>query len=447
MLTTAQREASRTDTTSSSTAPRPGAPGPTIAIIGLGYVGLPLAVEFGKTFRTIGFDLSHEKVEAYRRHTDPTGEVSDEALRAAVRLQVTTDAAELREADFVIVAVPTPVDTAHNPDFSPLVGASESVGRNLKQGATIVYESTVYPGATEEVCVPVIEKFSGKRWKRDFHVGYSPERINPGDKQHTLTRIVKVVSGDSPETLDLVASVYGSVITAGVHRASSIKVAEAAKVIENTQRDLNIALVNELAIIFHELGIDTLEVLQAAGTKWNFLPFRPGLVGGHCIGVDPYYLVEKARQLGMQTHVITAGRVINEGMGNIVAHEVMEAIKTPPADARILVLGLTFKENMPDTRNSKSRDVVLHFTSSGYRVQVHDPYLTTDGIRGQDMEPGSLEDGPYDAVLLLVPHKEYLAIPLETLLSSIKKGGVVYDLKSSLDADAIRAAGYTYQAL
>jgi UDP-N-acetyl-D-galactosamine dehydrogenase len=258
-----------------------------VAVVGLGYVGLPLAVEFGKKYATVGLDLSERKIAAYRNFLDPTGEVSQAELKAASRLRVTTDAADLAEADFVIVAVPTPVDEAHRPDFGPLLEASEAVGKNLKRGATVVFESTVYPGATEEICVPVIEQYSGLQWRRDFFVGYSPERINPGDKEHSLTRITKIVSGDSPETLEKVAEVYGSIITAGVHRASSIKVAEAAKVIENTQRDLNIALINELALIFHKIGIDTTEVLEAAGTKWNFLKFRPGLVGGHCIGVDP----------------------------------------------------------------------------------------------------------------------------------------------------------------
>src|SRR3972149_3716653 len=295
-----------------------------IAVVGLGYVGLPLAVEFGKQRETIGFDLSPAKVENYRRFVDPTGEVSGENLRAAGQLTVTTDPAALAQADFIIVAVPTPVDFAHQPDFGPLAGASESVGRHMKHGAVIVYESTVYPGATEEVCIPILEKFSGMRWKRDFHVGYSPERINPGDKEHTLTRILKVVSGDDAETLEKVAALYESIVTAGVHRASSIKVAEAAKVIENTQRDLNIALMNELAILFDRIGIDTLEVLQAAGTKWNFLPFRPGLVGGHCIGVDPYYLTHKAQQLGYHPEVILAGRRINDNMGFYVAAQVVK---------------------------------------------------------------------------------------------------------------------------
>src|SRR5574343_1744518 len=289
-----------------------------IAVVGLGYVGLPLAVEFGKKFRTIGLDLSKEKVESYKKYCDPTGEVSSDDLKAASQLTVTTDPTALREADFIVVAVPTPVDDAHQPDFSPLVGSSTSVGRNLKQGAIVVYESTVYPGATEEVCIPILEKESGKSWKKDFFVGYSPERINPGDKERTVTKIVKVVSGDTPETLAKVTEIYGSVITAGVYPASNIKVAEAAKVIENTQRDLNIALMNELAIIFDKIGIDTLEVLQAAGTKWNFLPFRPGLVGGHCMGVDRYYLTHKADGVGYHPQVKVEDLRINDSMSRYV---------------------------------------------------------------------------------------------------------------------------------
>src|SRR5882672_6254817 len=290
-----------------------------VGVVGLGYVGLPLAVEFGKKFRTVGFDLSADKVASYRRHVDPTGEISSEDLQAASQLSVTTDPKDLAQADIIVVAVPTPIDAARRPDFSPLVGASATVGKHMKRGAVVVYESTVYPGATEEVCIPILEKNSGMKWLRDFNVGYSPERINPGDKEHTLTRIVKVVSGDTPETLEKVASLYGMVVLAGVYRASCIKVAEAAKVIENTQRDLNIALMNELSIIFRKIGIDTLEVLQAAGTKWNFLPFRPGLVGGHCIGVDPYYLTHKAEMLGYHPEVILAGRRINDDMGKFIA--------------------------------------------------------------------------------------------------------------------------------
>ena len=309
-----------------------------VAVVGLGYVGLPLAVEFGKVFETIGYDLSAAKIDHFRRHEDPTGEVSREQFEAANRLTVTHDPKDLARADFLIVAVPTPVDAGHNPDFFPLVSASETCGRHMKRGATVVYESTVYPGATEEVCIPVLEKHSGMKWLKDFHVGYSPERINPGDKEHTLPRIVKVVSGDDAATLDAVAALYGAVVKAGVHKASSIKVAEAAKVIENTQRDLNIALVNELAMIFDRIGIDTLEVLKAAGTKWNFLPFSPGLVGGHCIGVDPYYLSHRAEQLGLDPRVILSGRGINDAMAGWVGRELHAARKGKPGS--VLMLGM-----------------------------------------------------------------------------------------------------------
>ncbi|MCI4431509.1 MAG: nucleotide sugar dehydrogenase, partial [Burkholderiales bacterium] len=333
----------------------------TIAVIGLGYVGLPLAVEFGKKFKTLGFDLSAEKVAAYRLHVDPTGEVSSDDLRNATRLECSTDPKVIGQANFIIVAVPTPVDQAHQPDLTALVNASESVGKYLKPGAVVVYESTVYPGATEEVCIPIIEAQSGLKWKKDFFVGYSPERINPGDKERTVTKITKIVSGDTPETLAKVRKVYGAVITAGVYCASSIKVAEAAKVIENTQRDLNIALMNELSLIFHRIGIDTEEVLKAAGTKWNFLPFRPGLVGGHCIGVDPYYLTHKAEMLGYTPQVILAGRRINDGMGKYVAEQTIKqmiAADLAVKGANVIVLGMTFKENCPDVRNSKVIDVV-----------------------------------------------------------------------------------------
>ena len=350
-----------------------------VAVVGLGYVGLPLAVEFGKRYRTIGFDLSQAKIDAYTQGRDPTGEVPGSELQAARLLEPTTDASLLREADFLIVAVPTPVDIAHNPDFAPLASASEIVGRHLKPGSTVVFESTVYPGATEEICVPLIERHSGMRWKQDFHVGYSPERINPGDREHTLTRIVKVVSGDTPQTLERVAAMYGSVITAGVHRATSIKVAEAAKVIENTQRDLNIALMNELSLIFHRIGIDTGEVLAAAGTKWNFLPFRPGLVGGHCIGVDPYYLTHKAESLGYHPQVILAGRRINDGMGKYIAEQTVKQMSRagfPIRGAKVTVLGLTFKEDCPDLRNSKVIDVIQELRTYGVEVHVHDPIAT-----------------------------------------------------------------------
>src|SRR5205809_541194 len=333
----------------------------TVAVVGLGYVGLPLAVAFGKKLRTVGFDLSAEKVENYRRHGDPTGEVSGEELRAATGLTVTTDPAQLADADIIVVAVPTPIDTVRQPDFGPLVRASATVGKHMKDGAIVVYESTVYPGATEEVCIPVLERNSGMKWLTDFNVGYSPERINPGDKEHRLETIVKVVAGDTPETLERVAKLYATIVPAGVYRTSSIKVAEAAKVIENTQRDLNIALVNELAIIFNRIGIDTLEVLRAAGTKWNFLPFRPGLVGGHCIGVDPYYLTHKAEMLGYHPQVILAGRRINDGMGKYIAEQAVKHMihaGVQVKGAKVNVFGLTFKENCPDLRNSRVIDVV-----------------------------------------------------------------------------------------
>ncbi|MEP7284119.1 MAG: nucleotide sugar dehydrogenase, partial [Rubrivivax sp.] len=332
----------------------------TLAVIGLGYVGLPLVVEFGKQMRTIGFDIARHKVEACQRGTDPSRELSDAEVQAATHALYTDDPALLGEADVVIVAVPTPVDAAHQPDFRPLVGASASVGRHMKKGAIVVYESTVYPGATEEVCIPVLERESGMKWKEGFFVGYSPERINPGDKEHTLTKILKIVSGDTPATLDAVAALYEKIVEPGVHRASCIKAAEAAKVIENTQRDLNIALMNELAIIFDKLGIDTGEVLEAAGTKWNFLKFKPGLVGGHCIGVDPYYLTHKADMIGYHPQVILAGRRINDGMGKFIAEQTVKhmiAAGSVVKGAKVNVLGLTFKENCGDLRNSKVIDI------------------------------------------------------------------------------------------
>jgi UDP-N-acetyl-D-galactosamine dehydrogenase len=418
----------------------------TIAVVGLGYVGLPLAVEFGKKYPTIGFDLAAEKVDAYRRHVDPTGEVSPEELRAAAQLRPTTDPAALRDADFVVVAVPTPIDGAHQPDFRPLVGASESVGRNLKRGATIVYESTVYPGATEEVCIPVVEKHSGMKWKKDFFVGYSPERINPGDKERTLTKIVKVVSGDTPETLERVAQVYGSVVSAGVHRASSIKVAEAAKVIENTQRDLNIALINELALIFHRLEIDTDEVLAAAGTKWNFLKFRPGLVGGHCIGVDPYYLTHKAETIGYHPQVILAGRRINDGMGKYVAEQTVKQLinrGSPVKGADIIVLGLTFKENCPDLRNSRVIDVVRELESYGAKVSVHDPVADPrEAVHEYGVELVPWDRLPRaEAIVAAVSHREFAERSLDEYLAKLAPEGLFVDVKCQMDAAALRGRG------
>ena len=418
----------------------------TIAVIGLGYVGLPLAVEFGKKMKTLGFDLSAEKVAAYRDFVDPTGEVSSADLRAAVHLSCHTDPSVLREADFVIVAVPTPVDEAHQPDFTPLVRSSETVGRHLKRGAIVVYESTVYPGATEEVCIPIIERESGLKWKEDFFVGYSPERINPGDKERTLTKIVKVVSGDTPATLAKVHEIYGSVITAGVHPASSIKVAEAAKVIENTQRDLNIALMNELAVLFHKIGIDTLEVLDAAGTKWNFLPFRPGLVGGHCIGVDPYYLTYKADMLGYHPQVILAGRRINDGMGKYVAEQTVKKMIAAGAGikgADVIVLGLTFKENCPDLRNSKVIDVIRELQSYGCKVHVHDPVASSaEAEHEYGVSLTAWDELPVaQAVVAAVAHRQYLEMTPAQLMSRLASGGVFADVKSAHDLAALEAAG------
>ena len=418
----------------------------TIAVVGLGYVGLPLAVEFGKKFRTIGVDLSAEKVACYKQHFDPTGEVSTEDLKAATLLEMGIDPSALREADFVIVAVPTPVDDAHQPDFSPLVSSSRAVGQNLKQGAIVVYESTVYPGATEEVCIPILEQYSGKKWKTDFFVGYSPERINPGDKERTVTKIVKVVSGDTPETLATVTEIYGSVIKAGVFPASCIKVAEAAKVIENTQRDLNIALMNELAIIFDKIGIDTLEVLQAAGTKWNFLPFRPGLVGGHCIGVDPYYLTHKAQKLGYHPEVILAGRRINDGMGKFVAEQTIKQLVRrghPVKDSPIIVLGLTFKEDCPDLRNSRVIDVIRELESYGARVIVHDPVADAkEAFHEYKVDLRAWDDLPKaGAIVAAVNHREFKDRPVGDFLSKLEKDGVITDVKSMFETAAFAGSG------
>ncbi len=418
----------------------------TVAVIGLGYVGLPLAVEFGKHFPTIGFDLSETKVAAYRQGVDPTGEVGSSELVAARQLTVTTDARMLQRADFVIVAVPTPIDDAHQPDFGPLLGASESLGPNLKRGATVVFESTVYPGATEEICVPALEKHSGLVWRKDFWIGYSPERINPGDKEHTLTRITKVVSGDTAETLERVARMYGRVIEAGVYRASSIKVAEAAKVIENTQRDLNIALMNELSLIFHRLGIDTIEVLEAAGTKWNFLGFRPGLVGGHCIGVDPYYLTHKADKLGYHPQVILAGRRINDGMGKYVAEQtVKQLIQTGFAvkGAPIVVLGLTFKENCPDLRNSRVIDIVRELASYGADVHVHDPVADPAEARheyGVELEPWQSLPRAH-AIVAAVAHQAFGELTPADIAAKLVRGGLYVDVKCKADAAGLRALG------
>ena len=419
----------------------------TIAIVGLGYVGLPLAVEFGKILPTMGLDLSADKVAAYRRYIDLTGEVSTHDLQTATQLQCHTDPAVLKEADFIIIAVPTPLNIAHQPDFASLIKSSETVGNYLKRGTIVVYESTVYPGATEEVCIPVLEKHSGLKWKQDFWVGYSPERINPGDKEHTVTQIVKIVSGDTPATLEKVAEVYSSIITAGVYKASNIKVAEAAKVIENTQRDLNIALINELAIIFELMNIDTLEVLKAAGTKWNFSPFRPGLVGGHCIGVDPYYLSHKAEMLGYHPELILAGRRINNGMAAHIAQQTIKQMidnNTNIKGAKVIVLGLTFKENCSDLRNSKVADVVRDLQDFGCEVHVHDPLaepkqaLHEYGVTLSDW--GQLPQN-VDAIVAAVSHTEYTTQHVTSLLAPLKSGGVFIDIKSAYLPEAIISTG------
>ena len=418
----------------------------TIAVIGLGYVGLPLVVEFGKQVRTIGFDIATAKVQACQRGTDPSRELTDAEVQAARHAVYTDDPRLLGEADVIIVAVPTPVDDAHIPDFKPLVGASTSVGRHMKKGAVVVYESTVYPGATEEVCIPVLERESGMKWKQDFFVGYSPERINPGDKEHTLTKILKIVSGDTPETLDKVARVYEKIIVPGVHRASSIKAAEAAKVIENTQRDLNIALMNELAIIFDKIGLDTSEVLEAAGTKWNFLKFKPGLVGGHCIGVDPYYLTHKAESLGYHPQVILAGRRINDGMGKFVAEQTIKqmiASGSHVKGAKVNVLGLTFKENCGDLRNSKVIDIIRELKSYGVDVHVTDALADPEeALHEYGVRLERWDDLPRaDAIVAAVAHREYAELGAEALGRKVVAGGAFIDVKAAFDPQAIRGAG------
>ena len=418
----------------------------TVAVVGLGYVGLPVAVAFGKQRRTIGYDLSKRRVENLKHLVDTTGEVSTAELIDAKYLKATAHAADLAHADFIIVAVPTPINAARQPDLSPLESASEAVGRHMKQGATVIYESTVYPGATEEVCVPILEKASGMRWKQDFHVGYSPERINPGDKEHTFEKIKKVVSGDDEDSLEQIAALYGSVVKAGIYRASSIKVAEAAKVIENTQRDLNIAFVNELSIIFERMGLDTLEVLRAAGTKWNFLPFRPGLVGGHCIGVDPYYLTHKAELLGYHPEVILAGRRINDSMGPHVARKAIQQMIHAGRSikgARVNVLGLTFKEDIPDIRNSKVADILHELREFGVEAHVHDPLASAeDALHEYGVKLRSWEELPAaDALILAVPHKRYLEMPTQNIVKKVVRGGCVIDVKSVLDAQALRREG------
>ena len=412
-----------------------------IAIIGLGYVGLPLAVEFGKRYDTVGFDINTLRIGELRAGRDNTLEVDADELATATRLRFSATLDDIRDRNVYIVTVPTPIDTAKRPDLTPLIKASESLGKVLKPGDTVVYESTVYPGCTEEVCVPILEKVSGLTYNRDFFAGYSPERINPGDKEHRVTTILKVTSGSTPEVADFVDSLYGSLITPGTHKASSLKVAEAAKVIENTQRDLNIALVNDLAMLFNKLGIDTLEVLQAAGTKWNFLPFRPGLVGGHCISVDPYYLTHKAQEVGHHPDVILAGRRTNDGMGPYIAGEVIRLMVCKginPVGARILILGLAFKENCPDLRNTRVVDIVAALKAYNADVDVHDPWVDAEQARHEYgiimMAQPSMAN--YDAVIIAVGHQQFVALGTEGIRALGKASSVVYDVKYVLPREA-----------
>ena len=412
-----------------------------IAVIGLGYVGLPLAVAFGEKRAVVGFDINQTRIDELNAGKDVTREVSADELAAASGLLFCTSADDLAQCQVFIVTVPTPIDEFKRPDLTPLIKASETVGKVLKPGDIVVYESTVYPGATEEVCVPVLERVSGLRFNQDFFAGYSPERINPGDKEHRITTIMKVTSGSTPAVADEVDALYADIITAGTHKASSIKVAEAAKVIENTQRDVNIALMNELSMIFGRLGIDTHDVLAAAGTKWNFMPFKPGLVGGHCIGVDPYYLTHKAQAIGYHPEIILAGRRVNDGMGPYVAAElVKKMIKAAHtvAHARVLVMGFTFKENCPDLRNTRVIDVVRELKEFGCLVDVSDPWVSSEDV---EREYGialvkAAPKGDYDALILAVPHNEYLGMAAGDFRAYLKEGGVLFDLKGVLPLGA-----------
>jgi UDP-N-acetyl-D-galactosamine dehydrogenase len=415
-----------------------------IGVVGLGYVGLPLAVEFGKHFETIGFDVNPQRIAQLRKGRDTTLEVARAELRAAERLSFTTDLQRLRRCRVFLVTVPTPIDGYKRPDLTPLVRASESVGAVLSQGSVVIYESTVYPGCTEEVCVPILERVSGLKFNRDFFAGYSPERINPGDKEHRLTTIRKVTSGSTPEVADFVDQLYATIVTAGTHKTSSIRVAEAAKVIENTQRDVNIALINELALIFNRLGIDTEEVLNAAGSKWNFLPFRPGLVGGHCIGVDPYYLTHKAQEIGYHPEMILAGRRLNDNMALHVAAQItrlMAARRIHVKGARVLVLGITFKENCPDIRNSKVADVVRELVKQGALVEVFDPWASAAECRH---EYGlalvrELKPGRYDAAVIAVAHRQFRELGAKGVRRLCRRKHVLYDIKHVFPAAAVDA--------
>lgn len=414
-----------------------------IAVVGLGYVGLPLAVEFGKQYDTIGFDINAARIDELRRGSDSTLEVEPELLAEASRLGFTSEPGDIADCNVYIVTVPTPIDSARRPDLAPLRMASETLGKLLRPGNVVVYESTVFPGCTEEVCVPILEQVSGLKFNQDFYCGYSPERINPGDKEHRVTNILKVTSGSTPEAADFVDALYASIITAGTHKTSSIKVAEAAKVIENTQRDLNIALVNDLAILFNKLGIDTLEVLEAAGTKWNFLPFRPGLVGGHCISVDPYYLTHKAQEVGHHPDVILAGRRTNDGMGEYVANQVIRLMVRNginPVNAKVLVMGLAFKENCPDLRNTRVVDIIDALKGYNAQVDVCDPWVDADEARHEyGLELTTPGQGEYDAVVVAVGHDEFRQLGAAGIRAHGKSGAVLYDVKYVLPRQAVDA--------
>jgi len=420
-----------------------------IAIIGLGYVGLPLAVEFGKKTPVVGFDIHQKRIDELKSGQDHTLEVSPEELSQATNLSYSANLEDLKSCNFFIVTVPTPVDEVNRPDLTPLKKASETLGKVIKKGDTVVYESTVYPGATEEVCIPVLEKISGLKFNQDFFAGYSPERINPGDKVNTLTKIKKITSGSTPEIADKVDAVYASIITAGTHKASSIKVAEAAKVIENTQRDLNIALVNELSVIFDRLGIDTIDVLEAAGSKWNFLPFRPGLVGGHCIGVDPYYLTHKAEEVGYHPQVILAGRRINDNMARYVARNTIKRMLQNGIDvprAKVGVLGVTFKENCPDIRNSKVADLIREFEAWGAQVVVADPWADADEVKHEyGVELGQVNaEHPVDALVVAVGHNEFRNLSADELKSYVRSNQpVLADVKGLFDRVSMTEQGFT----
>jgi UDP-N-acetyl-D-galactosamine dehydrogenase len=411
-----------------------------IGIIGLGYVGLPLAVEFSKKLATTGFDLKEKRIDELRQGIDITREVNKEELQQAGNLQFTSSIDELADCNVFIIAVPTPIDANKRPDLRPLEGASHTVGRVLNKDDVVIYESTVYPGATEEVCVPILEEVSGLTFNQDFFAGYSPERINPGDHEHRLPSIVKITSGSTPEIADFVNDLYGTIITAGTFKASSLKVAEAAKVIENTQRDVNIALINELALIFNRLDIDTLEVLKAAGTKWNFLPFRPGLVGGHCIGVDPYYLTHKAQEVGYHPEMILAGRRLNDDMGRYIASEIVKLMlkkRIHVADSNILIMGLTFKENCPDLRNTRVTDIIDELKSYGANIEVYDPWADkeeAERLYGVTMIE-NLPVNHYDGVVLAVAHKEFTDFEPENFKNICRKLSIIYDVKHALPED------------